>query len=250
MSGWIKLHRSLLDWEWYSDNNTKIVFLHLLLTANHEEKEWCGITVKRGEIVTSIAKLSGELGLTQKQIRRCLDVLKSCKTVGTVEGSEKGTEQGTKRARKGTHLSICNYNNYQGSVEARGHEKGTEQGTERARSRATTKEVKKERSKETTIVDGYSETFEKFWEIYGRKGNKRKSFAQWKKLSESQIEEIRGKVLPYLKSTSGERFQWRKNAETYLNPHNEHWNDAIVTEIPSTKKIETVAPMKNTGIFA
>ena len=29
-SGYIKLYRSLLNWEWYDDINTKTVFLHLL----------------------------------------------------------------------------------------------------------------------------------------------------------------------------------------------------------------------------
>ena len=33
MSGWIKLHRKITEWEWYSDANTFRVFMHLLLTA-------------------------------------------------------------------------------------------------------------------------------------------------------------------------------------------------------------------------
>ena len=45
-TGWIKLHRKFLKWEWYSDINTKSLFLHLLLTANHKDKQWQGITVK------------------------------------------------------------------------------------------------------------------------------------------------------------------------------------------------------------
>ena len=42
MEGWIKVHRKLVDWEWYNDINVKVVFLHLLLTANHKEKQWKG----------------------------------------------------------------------------------------------------------------------------------------------------------------------------------------------------------------
>ena len=33
-NGYIKLYRSLLDWEWYDDTVTKCLFLHLLLTVN------------------------------------------------------------------------------------------------------------------------------------------------------------------------------------------------------------------------
>ena len=45
--GYIYLHRSLLDWEWYQDINTKTVFLHLLLTVNYQPKKWQGITIER-----------------------------------------------------------------------------------------------------------------------------------------------------------------------------------------------------------
>ena len=37
--GFIKLYRSMLQWEWYDDVNVKVLFLHLLLKANYEEKK-------------------------------------------------------------------------------------------------------------------------------------------------------------------------------------------------------------------
>lgn len=46
-NGFIKLYRSLLKWEWYDDVNTKVVFLHLLLTVSIEDSKWHGITVRR-----------------------------------------------------------------------------------------------------------------------------------------------------------------------------------------------------------
>ena len=58
--GFVLLHRSILDWEWYSDLHTRVLFLHLLVTANYEDKDWMGITIKRGERVYSRAKLSYE----------------------------------------------------------------------------------------------------------------------------------------------------------------------------------------------
>ena len=46
--GFILLHRKLLEWEWYTDHNTKMVFIHCLLKANFEKKEWRGVVIERG----------------------------------------------------------------------------------------------------------------------------------------------------------------------------------------------------------
>ena len=75
MSGYISLHRKLLDWEWYNDNNTKILFIHCLLKANWEDKNWQGILIKRGSFITSIETLSNELKLTNQSIRTSLSKL-------------------------------------------------------------------------------------------------------------------------------------------------------------------------------
>ncbi len=74
-SGFIKLHRKMLEWEWYTDNNTKILFLHCLLKANYKDKEWQGRTIKRGSFVTSIRHLSEETGLSIRQTRTALEHL-------------------------------------------------------------------------------------------------------------------------------------------------------------------------------
>jgi hypothetical protein len=77
MSGWICLHRKLLDWEWYSDHNTKILFIHCLLRANHSDTKWKGQAVKRGQFITSLESLSKETGLTISQVRTSIKKLKS-----------------------------------------------------------------------------------------------------------------------------------------------------------------------------
>lgn len=74
--GWLKLYRRMLDWGWYDDLAVKSAFLHCLLKANIEEKEWHGITVPKGGFVTSIAKFSSESGLSKDQTFRawkCLE---------------------------------------------------------------------------------------------------------------------------------------------------------------------------------
>ena len=90
MEGWIKIHRKLIEWEWYNDINTKVVFLHLLLTANHKEKKWQGHTILRGQKLTSLEHLSKEVGLSIQQTRTALKKLKSTNEI-TIKSTNKYT---------------------------------------------------------------------------------------------------------------------------------------------------------------
>lgn len=76
-TGWIGLHRKLLDWEWYKDANVSRLFIHLLLKANHKPNKWQGIKINRGQLITGRKTLSEELSLSEMQIRTALNKLKS-----------------------------------------------------------------------------------------------------------------------------------------------------------------------------
>lgn len=76
-SGYIKLFRSIEEWEWYKDQNTKDLFLHLLIKANWEETRYRGHVVPRGSVVTGIHSLSETLGIPEQSIRTSLKHLKS-----------------------------------------------------------------------------------------------------------------------------------------------------------------------------
>ena len=102
MEGWIKLHRKILDWEWYKDYPVRILFEHLLLTANYEEKKWKGQQINKGQLITSIAHLSEQTGLSVQEVRTALEKLKS-----TNEITNKSTN-------KGRVITIENYTFYQG----------------------------------------------------------------------------------------------------------------------------------------
>jgi len=101
MNGWIKLHRKLVEWEWYQDHTTFRVFLHLLLTANHEHRQWQGNTVLAGQKITSYQHLAQETGLSVRSIRTALTKLK---TTGEV------TYTGTS---KYSLITIQNWDSYQ-----------------------------------------------------------------------------------------------------------------------------------------
>lgn len=76
-NGFVKIYRSLLKWEWYDDINTKVVFLHLLLTVSIEDSKWHGITVKRGSRVSSYAILAKETKLSIDMVRTAIKHLES-----------------------------------------------------------------------------------------------------------------------------------------------------------------------------
>jgi hypothetical protein len=99
--GWVKLHRQFLDWEWYDEPNCVRVFLHCLLKANHKDKKYRGNVIKRGTFVTSLEIISLELNLTIQQIRTVFSKLESTGEINRQTN------------RRGTIISICNYNNYQ-----------------------------------------------------------------------------------------------------------------------------------------
>ena len=101
MNGYIKIHRSFIYWEWYKNNNTRFVFLHLLITANFAAKRWQGLTIQRGQLVTSKAKLAHELGLSMQQIKT---VFTNLRTTGEIT---------TKATNKYTIITICKYDSYQ-----------------------------------------------------------------------------------------------------------------------------------------
>ncbi len=76
-SGWIKLYRKLLDWEWYKNLNTKTVWLHLLLTTNFVSgKKAYGYTLAAGQVITTYSKIADATGLTLQQTRTALDHLR------------------------------------------------------------------------------------------------------------------------------------------------------------------------------
>ena len=89
-NGWVKLHRGILEWEWYDDINTSRLFLHLLIIANHKDKNWRGILIKKGQKLTSQIKLADETGLTRQQVRTSLDKLKSTNDI-TITTSAQST---------------------------------------------------------------------------------------------------------------------------------------------------------------
>lgn len=101
MNGYIKLHRKITEWGWYSDPDMSRIFIHFLLTANFRPSEWMGHVIKRGQLVMGREKLSKTLAISPRTIRTCLRRLKST------------SEIAIETTNKFTIITICNYDIYQ-----------------------------------------------------------------------------------------------------------------------------------------
>ncbi len=99
--GFISIDRKIVDWEWYKETNTKTLFLHLLFIANWKDGRFKGYDVPRGSVVTSIAHLANDTGLTCQQVRTALKHL------------QKTGEVTSKSTNKFTIVTLVKYGFYQ-----------------------------------------------------------------------------------------------------------------------------------------
>lgn len=143
MEGWIKLHRKMLVWEWFDDSEMIQLFIYLLISVNHKPKRWHGITVERGQIITSPIALAKELKSTPKRIRARIEKLIKCGVLGK------------QTTNKYTILTICNYDKYQDGEKVNDKEKANGGQTEDKR-RANKGQQLKNDKKEKNIKEEYN----------------------------------------------------------------------------------------------
>ena len=105
--GWICLHRSIQDsWVWQNEPFSRgQAWIDLLLTANHEDHKIVVdndlMTIKRGQMLTSVRKLSERWKWSVKRTQNFLKIL---------EGDQMLTKKSGKRY---TLLTILNYAKFQ-----------------------------------------------------------------------------------------------------------------------------------------
>lgn len=97
----IKLHRKMLDWEWYKDTNTFALFIHCLLIANWKDGRFMGRAIPRGSFVSSYPQLAQQTNMSIQNVRTALNHLKST------------GELTVKTTSKFSVFTVVNYNRYQ-----------------------------------------------------------------------------------------------------------------------------------------
>lgn len=173
MQGWVKLHRDLLDWEWYTHLPTKTLFIHLLLKANHKDNNYRGKLVKRGGLLTGRELLSKETGLSVQQIRTALKNL-----ISTNEITNESTKQGS-------YIQIVRYDEYQDTT------------NESTNDQPTTNQQ---------LTNNKNDKKEKNDKIYYSKGHLRLTDSEYNKLLESyspsMIDNYISKVVSWKKAST------------------------------------------------
>lgn len=100
--GWIKKHRSVFDWGWFSDDAVYRFFDCCIMDANLEDREFLGNIIKRGSFATSYDSMAERYKMSKNKIRRCIRCL-------TATG-----ELQVKSTSKYTVITIMNFEKYQG----------------------------------------------------------------------------------------------------------------------------------------
>lgn len=100
-TGFVKLPRSLLEWRWYGDLNTRSLFLHLLMTAAWEDTCCMYRVLKRGQCCTTVKELSTINQQTVQQTRTALNHLVSTNEI-IIESTPKFSV-----------ITLLNYDEYQ-----------------------------------------------------------------------------------------------------------------------------------------
>jgi len=208
-TGWIKLHRQLLEWEWYDDTNTKCLFLHCLLRANHSDTEWRGHNIKRGQFLTSVDTLTRETGLSVSQIRTSLKKLISTNEIAS------------KSQARSTVITVLSYDSHQDNDKPN-DKLMTMKSQADDNEIATDKNVIiKECKNDKNLVN---DRFAEFWDLYGKKTDSSKCKTKFARLTKTEVELLFEKLPAYIKSTPDK--QYRKNPITWLN--GKCWNDEIM----------------------
>ena len=121
---WVKLYEKFTEWEWHDVPEMVSLFFHLLVMAQHEDYKYHGKVIKRGQLVTSRAKLCKLTGMSQQTIRTCLHRLELTNEI---------TKQST---NYNTLITICNYDVYQ-SKQNESNQPGNQQSNQQVTNQQT-----------------------------------------------------------------------------------------------------------------
>lgn len=188
MNGWIKIHRRLLEWEWYDDDNMFRLWIHLLLKASPTDREWHNIELKRGQYVTSLSELSEETGLSKRNLRTCIERLKN------------DTQIDTQTTHQYTIITICNYDKYQVTEDVERHTNDTQADTQATHKAKEQKERDKESNKEINKEKKESPQEEKKHSIECQE----KDAAHAATLTQKRKEAFYQTIIPYINKYSKE----------------------------------------------
>lgn len=188
--GWIKIHRKFQEWEWYDKSEMVHIFLHLLLNASVSDREWRGMKVKRGQVITGRKKISSETGISERTIRTCFQRLIE---TGEIE---------VKTTNKFSVVTICKYENYQSQSEETDQQTNTERPAE-PKPKKTKEEIKADT--ERRMKEFYTSLIP-FVQTYGKQ-MVREFYDYWSETNKS-----------------GSKMRWEQQTTWVLERRLEYWS--------------------------
>lgn len=156
MSGWIKIHRKFLEWEWFNKSEAVHLFMYMLLKANHKDGKWQGIEVKRGQFISSLGNISNATGISVQTIRTILKKL------------EKTNEIELKSTSQFTIVTICKYECYQDQEEDTNKQLTNNQQTTNKRLTTNKNDKNKEEYNMPIRKQEFALKLASFVEVYGK----------------------------------------------------------------------------------
>jgi len=209
-NGYVRLSKSFLSWKWIHKPETVVLFITILVLANYEDTTYEDKELKRGQLITTIARLADTTGLSVKTVRTSISRL------------QKTGEISVKSANKYTLITVEKYDFYQSDEAYTGKQTANEGQTKGK----PTNYIKKQKEKNIYM------RFEEFWSKYPKKKSKEAAKKAWVKLGPS--DELIDTMLTALEEQKNSE-QWTKDngqfipyPASWLNGH--RWEDEVEVE--------------------
>lgn len=150
--GYIKLDRAIENWRYKTKPNYVALWVHILVKANHEDRQVYETLVERGCLLTSLDRLARETGLSVQNVRTILNHLN-------------GEELTIKSTNKNTLIYVNKYNDYQGANKQT-NKLSNKQLTNNQQTTNNKQYIKETKSIKEIYINAHSEEFVKVFEAY------------------------------------------------------------------------------------
>ncbi len=232
-NGYVALHRKIQDHPFYKEKrefSKYEAWIDILMEVQHsnEAKDVIlGMKVLKcfyGESLKSLKTWAKRWNWSASKVKRFFDLLKKMEQISVK--SETIT----------TRLKVLNYHLYDPK------RNGSETQMKRKRNGSETEAVTDNNEKNVNNENVTLENeFNKFWNIYNKKEDRKKCLTKWKRLKQVDKDKIFETLPAYIKSTPDRQF--RKYPATYLN--NESWNNEIIDPLEEElRKNPHLEPLK------
>jgi len=144
MSGWIKLHRKLLDNKIFYSPLRLQLFIYLIIKSNHKEGRVYGVDIKRGQHLTGRKSLANDLKCNENTVYKNLKALQKENLISLDSNN------------KHTVVTVLNYGTYQDLVTTEEQQSNNEVTKKQQQSNTNKNEKNKKNEKKKDIYRSFA----------------------------------------------------------------------------------------------